>query len=264
MPGAETAGSPREGTPKEARLAQGHTPPEEPLPGRWGPRPLARGRALGVTGSAVQSEQTPARAGAGGWGAGEASGPTQASEYCSLFQTRPLPRSPPRPPTAAAGRTWQAGALVRGVPRGPAGAAVLAGGGAAGHVGQLAVRAGVAGAAGAPVGAQLVEAGAAVEAGPGALAALVHVLPAGGPVEAGRAAADVRGLEGQALAAVGAGVGGAGVSLLARLPCGRGGQWSCRPPRTPRRRWPGQTASSPQPSGPRCRTPLSCQQGPRF
>lgn len=114
--------------------------------------------------------------------------------------------------------TWQAGALVGGVPRGAAGAPVLAGGGAAGHVGELTVGAGVGGAAGTAVGADLVVAGAPVLAKSGVLAALVHVLPAGGAVEAGRAATDVRGLEGQALAAVGTGVGGAWVGLLARLP----------------------------------------------
>lgn len=63
-------------------------------------------------------------------------------------------------------------------------------------------------------------AGASVATEPGALAALVDVLPAGGAVEAGRAAADVRGLEGQALAAVGTRVGGTRVGLLAHLPWG--------------------------------------------
>lgn len=143
----------------------------------------------------------------------------------------------PRPPTrqgehghpqqGAARGTWQAGAFVGGVPRGAAGAPVLAGGGAAGHIGQLAVGAGMGGAAGAAVGADLIVAGATVVAEPGVLAALVDVLPAGGAVEAGWAAADVRGLEGQALAPVGTGVGGAGVRLLACLPWrgrGEGGQ----------------------------------------
>ena len=67
--------------------------------------------------------------------------------------------------------------------------------------------------------------GASVATEPGALATLVDVLPAGGAVEAGRAAADVRGLEGQALAAVGTWVGGTRVGLLAHLPWGaRGGR----------------------------------------
>lgn len=159
------------------------------------------------------------------------------------------------PPGRGGRRTWQAGALVGGVARGPAGAPVLAGGGAARHVGQLAVRAGVGGAAGAAVGADLVEAGAPVAAGRGVQAALVHVLPAGGAVEAGRAAADVGGLEGQALAAVGTGVGGAGVSLLACLPWWerrvRGALWlPCSPrglPPGPRRCGAGMgpAASSP-------------------
>ena len=74
------------------------------------------------------------------------------------------------------------------------------------------------GAADAAVGADLVEAGAAVVAEPRALAALVDVLPARGAVEAGWAVADIRCLEGQALASVGTGVRGAGVSLLACLP----------------------------------------------
>lgn len=78
-----------------------------------------------------------------------------------------------------------------GVPRGAAGAPVLAGGGAAGHIGQLTVRAGVGGTAGAAVGAHLVVTGAPILAEPGALAALVHILPAGGTMEAGWAAADV-------------------------------------------------------------------------
>lgn len=123
------------------------------------------------------------------------------------------------------GRTWQASALMGGVPRGAAGAPVLAGGGAAGHIGQLAVGTGVGGTAGTTVGADLVVAGATVAAEPRALAALVDVLLAGGAVETGWAAADVRGLEGQALAAVGTGVGGTRVSLLARLP------WWARGPR---------------------------------
>lgn len=141
----------------------------------------------------------------------------------------------PQPcPLRPAGSTWQAGALVGGVPRGAAGAPVLAGGGAAGHEGQLAVGAGVCGAARAVVGADLVEAGAAVAAGPRVLAALVDVLPAGWAMEAGRAAADVRGLEGQTLAAIRAGVGGTRVSLLAHLPWWasgvRGSHW---PPSSP-------------------------------
>ena len=84
------------------------------------------------------------------------------------------------------------------------------------------------GAADAAVGADLVEAGAAMVAEPGALAALIDVLPARGAVEAGWAVADIRRLEGQALASVGTGVRGAGVSLLACLPWwGRrgGGGW---------------------------------------
>lgn len=65
-------------------------------------------------------------------------------------------------------------------------------------------------------------AGASMAAEPRVLAALVDILPAGGTVEAGWAVADVGGLEGQALATVGTGVGGAGVSLLARFPWGQG------------------------------------------
>lgn len=87
------------------------------------------------------------------------------------------------------------------------------------------------GAADAAVGADLVEAGAAVVAEPGALAALIDVLPARGAMEAGRAVADIRRLKGQTLATVGTGVGGAGVGLLARLPWGgRGRGVVSRPP----------------------------------
>lgn len=79
----------------------------------------------------------------------------------------------------------------------------------------LAVLPGVGRLAGALVGAHLVGAAAAVLADGRGDVALVDVLLAVGAVEAGGAAADVVGFEGHALAAVGAGVGGAGVGLLA-------------------------------------------------
>lgn len=47
------------------------------------------------------------------------------------------------------------------------------------------------GAAGTAIGADLVVAGASVAAQPWVLAALVNILPAGGAMEAGRAATDV-------------------------------------------------------------------------
>lgn len=74
------------------------------------------------------------------------------------------------------------------------------------------------GTAGTAVGANLVVASASVAAQSRVLATLIDVLPAGGAMEARWAATNVRGLEGQALAAVGTGVGGTWVSLLARLP----------------------------------------------
>lgn len=72
----------------------------------------------------------------------------------------------------------------------------------------------VGGTAGAAIGADLIVAGAAMTAQPGVLAAFVNILPAGGAVEAERAATDVRRLKGQALATIGTGVGSAGVGLL--------------------------------------------------
>lgn len=216
--------------------------------------------------------------------------PTPCSSRSSLLQTNPhdTPRAtfrfvlgahtPFTPPTALPGRggqrTWQAGALVRGVTCGPARAPVLAGGGAAGHVGQLAVLAGVGGAADTAVGADLVEAGAPVAAGRGVHATLVHVLPAGGAVEAGRAAADVGGLEGQALATVGTGVGGARVRLLARFPWWarrvRGALWLPCPqgasPQDPEV-WGGEGPSGILSLTPRTRRPTRpsfCRRGTRF
>ena len=93
----------------------------------------------------------------------------------------------------------------------------MAGRGAAGQVGGLAVRAGELLGAAAVEGAHLVDADAPVAAGRGRLGALVDVLLAGLPVEGGGAGADVVGVEGGALAPVGAGVGGAGVGQLAGL-----------------------------------------------
>lgn len=52
------------------------------------------------------------------------------------------------------------------------------------------------GTAGTAVGAELVVAGASVATQPGVLAALVNILPAGGAMEARRAATDVRRLKG--------------------------------------------------------------------
>lgn len=111
--------------------------------------------------------------------------------------------------------TWQAAAVVDGVPLLDAGASVLARRGAARHVGGLAVLASVLLRAAAVVRAHLVHAHAAVEAGRGSLGALVDVLLAGLTVEGGRARADVGGIECRALAAVCARVGCARVGELA-------------------------------------------------
>lgn len=70
------------------------------------------------------------------------------------------------------------------------------------------------GTAGTAIGADLIVAGASMAAKPRVLAALINILPAGGAVEARRAATDVRRLKGQALTTIGAGVGSTGVSLL--------------------------------------------------
>lgn len=70
------------------------------------------------------------------------------------------------------------------------------------------------GAAGTAIGANLIVAGASVTAQPRILAAFINILPAGGAMEAWRAATDVRGLKGQALATIGTGVGGTWVGLL--------------------------------------------------
>lgn len=88
----------------------------------------------------------------------------------------------------------------------------------------LAVLPGVRRLAGALVGAHLVGAAPAVLADGRQDVAFVHVLLAVGPVEAGGAAADVVGFEGDALAPVGAGVGGAGVGLLAGFAWGGQGR----------------------------------------
>lgn len=125
----------------------------------------------------------------------------------------------PCPPSEAA-PTWQARAVVGGVPDLAARAPVLAGRGVAGHVEVLAVRPGERRLAGALVRAHLVGAAPAVLADGGRDVAFVHVLLAVGAVEAGGAPADVVGFEGDALAPVGAGVGGAGVGLLAGLAWG--------------------------------------------
>lgn len=120
----------------------------------------------------------------------------------------------PCPPSEAA-PTWQARAVVGGVPNLAARPPVLAGRGVAGHVEVLAVLPGVRRLAGALVGAHLVGAGPTVLADGWRDVALVHVLLAVGPVEAGGAPADVVGFKGDAQAPVGTGVGGAGVGLLA-------------------------------------------------
>lgn len=93
---------------------------------------------------------------------------------------------------------------------------------AAGQVAALAVLARVLGRALARVAPNLVDAKATVAAGRRGGVALVDVLFAGLAREEGRAGADVVRLDGRAAAAVGAGVGGARVGLLAQFTCRRG------------------------------------------
>lgn len=110
---------------------------------------------------------------------------------------------------------WQAAAVVGGVSLLDASASVLARRGAARHVGGLAVLPGVLLRTAAVIRAHLIHADAAVETGRGGLGTLVDVLLAGLPVEGRRAGADVGGIEGRALAAVGARIGSARVGELA-------------------------------------------------
>lgn len=119
------------------------------------------------------------------------------------------------PPPRRQPLTWQARAVIGGVSDLAARPPVLAGRGVAGHVEMLAVLPGVRRLAEALVGAHLVGAAPAVLADGRRDAAFIDVLLAVGPVEARGASADVVGFEGEALAPIGAGVGGAGVSLLA-------------------------------------------------
>ena len=111
--------------------------------------------------------------------------------------------------------TWHAGALVAGVSLLDAGAPAVARRRVAGHVAALAVHARILRGTLAAEGAHLVDAHTPVQAGRRALGALVDVLLAGLAGEELRAGADVVGLKGGALPSVRAGVGGAGVRLLA-------------------------------------------------
>ena len=111
--------------------------------------------------------------------------------------------------------TWKAATIVGGVSLLHAGASILAGGGAAGHVGGLTVLAPVLERTAATVRAHFVDTRPAVETGGGALGALVHVLLAGLTVEGGGAGADVGGVVGRALAPVCTWVGRTGVRELA-------------------------------------------------
>lgn len=110
---------------------------------------------------------------------------------------------------------WKAATIVGGVSLLHAGASILAGGGAAGHVGGLTVLAPVLERTAATVRAHFVDTRPAVETGGGALGALVHVLLAGLTVEGGGAGADVGGVVGRALAPVCTWVGRTGVRELA-------------------------------------------------
>lgn len=111
--------------------------------------------------------------------------------------------------------TWHTGAFIVGVTLLDAGASILARRRAAGQVAFLAVLAGVLGRAAAVVAADHVDARAAVLARWEVGVALVDVLLAGLAREEGRAGADVVRLDGRAAAVVGAGVGRAGVGVLA-------------------------------------------------
>lgn len=101
-------------------------------------------------------------------------------------------------------KTWHTGALVAGLSLLDAGASAMAGRRVAGQVAALAVLPRVLLRALAPVAADLVDARPAVLAGRLVHGALVDVLFAGLSGEEGRAGADVVGLDGGALAAVGA------------------------------------------------------------
>lgn len=100
-------------------------------------------------------------------------------------------------------KTWHTGAFVAGLSPLDAGSSVMAGRRVAGQVAALAVLARVLQRAAALVAADLVDAHSAVLAGRLAHVALVDVLLAGLSGEEGRAGADVVGLDGGALAAVG-------------------------------------------------------------
>lgn len=113
--------------------------------------------------------------------------------------------------------TWHTGAFVAGLPPLDAGASVEAGRRAAGLVAALAVFARELLRTLASIAADLVDARPAVPAGRRSGVALVDVLFAGLPGEERRAGADVLEVDGGALAAVGTGVGGAGVGLVTQL-----------------------------------------------
>lgn len=98
-----------------------------------------------------------------------------------------------------------------------AGASVVARRGAARHVWRLTVLPGVLRRAPAMIRAHFVDADAGVEARGGGLRALVDVLLAGLAVESRRAGADVGGVKGRALAAIGARIGSTRVGNLARF-----------------------------------------------
>ena len=124
----------------------------------------------------------------------------------------------------AAGRTWQAGALVGVVAGLATRPAVEALGGRAGQGGHLAGAPAVARRALAAVGAMVVDAEAGVQA-QARLAALVHVAAAVLALEARRAGAVVLAVPVGAPGPVGAGAGGAGVNQAAVLACAGRRRW---------------------------------------
>lgn len=111
--------------------------------------------------------------------------------------------------------TWQTRAFIAGLPLLYAGAPVKARWGVAGLIEGLAIFPRVLRRAAAAIRAHLVLTHAAVLAGWRNLGALVDVLPAGLAWEEGRAVADVVGIEGTALTAVGTRIWGTRIGLLA-------------------------------------------------
>lgn len=116
--------------------------------------------------------------------------------------------------------TWHTGAFIAGLSFLDARSSIMAGRRVAGQVPTLAVLACVLRRALAPVATNVVDAHAVVLAGRRAHVALVDILLAGLSREEGRAGADKVGLDGRAVATIGTGIWGTGISLLAQFSWG--------------------------------------------